>query len=43
LCKITWNTPVREHSIAVPQTSESPWEACGSPIDNNAFGTATGR
>ena len=26
---MSWNVPVSEHSIAVPQSSESPWLACG--------------
>ena len=34
--------PVREHSIAVPHSSESPCEACGSPAESSAPGTATG-
>ena len=42
LCRINWNVPVSEHSIAVPQSSESPWEACGSPTERSAPATATG-
>ena len=30
-------------SIAVPQTSPSPWAAWASPMENNAPGTSTGR
>ena len=37
-----WKVPVSEHSMAVPQSSESPWLAWGSPTENRAPGTATG-
>jgi hypothetical protein len=30
LCKMSWNVPVSSHSMAVPHSSESPWEACVS-------------
>ena len=33
---MSWNVPVSEHSIAVPQSSLSPWLACGSPAERSA-------
>ena len=42
-CSFSLNVPVSEHSMAVPDTSPSPCEACGSPTESNAPATATGR
>ena len=43
LCRMSWNVPVIEHSMAVPPNSPSPWVAWGSPTESNAPGTDTGR
>src|SRR5688572_4695406 len=38
---MSWNVPVSEHSMAVPDSSESPCEACESPAENTAPSTTT--
>ncbi len=37
-----WNRTFRLASMAVPDSSPSPWLTCGSPMENSAPSTCTG-